>query len=74
MEKGDKVSFRLSDVFLPEVEELRASWADNAEVEGTVVNFSDSGSIARVFAVVELVQRHTVIVPVAKLKLRTNPA
>jgi hypothetical protein len=73
-EKGDKVSFRVSDVFLPEVEDLRTSWADHAEVEGTVVDFSDSGSAPRVFAVVEVIQRHTVIVPVVKLKLGRNPS
>jgi hypothetical protein len=67
------VSFRVSDVFLPESEELRASWDDTAEVAGTVVDFSDSGSASRVFAVVEVVQRHTVVVPVAKLKLRSHP-
>jgi hypothetical protein len=71
-EKGDKVNFRMSDVFLPEVEELRASWADAAELEGTIVDFSDSGDASRVFAVVEVLERHTVVVPVAKLKWRSE--
>jgi hypothetical protein len=73
-EKGDKVSFRVSDVFLPEAEELRAAWANAVEVEGTIVDFSDSGSASRVFAVVEAHQTHTVVVPVVKLKLRSNTA
>jgi hypothetical protein len=73
-EKGDKVSFRMSDVFLPDAEELRATWVDTAEVEGTIVDFSDSGSASRVFAVVEVLERHTVVVPVAKLKWRSNEA
>jgi hypothetical protein len=67
-EKGDKVTFRMSDVFLPDAEELRAIWADTAETEGTIVDFSDSGNTSRVFAVVEVLQRQTVVVPVAKLK------
>jgi hypothetical protein len=71
-EKGDKVSFRVSDVFLPEAEELRGAWAETAEVGGTVVDFSDSGSASRVFAVVEVVQRHTVVVPVEKLRRGSN--
>jgi hypothetical protein len=73
-EKRDKVSFRVSDVFLPDVEELRAAWGDTAEVEGTIVDFSDSGSASRVFAVIEVLQRHIVVVPVAKLTCRSNPA
>lgn len=64
----------MSEVFLPDVEELRATWADTAEVEGTIVDFSDSGSASRVFAVIEVLQRYTVVVPVAKLTCRSNPA
>jgi hypothetical protein len=71
-EKGDKVRFRVSDVFLPESEELPPSWADAPEVGGTIVDFSDSGSDSRVFAVVEVIQRHTVVVPVSKLRRRSN--
>lgn len=73
-EKGDKVVFRISDVFLPSTEELRATWADKAEVEGTIVDFSDSGSVSRMFAVVEVLQRRTVVVPVAKLGRRSYQA
>lgn len=73
-EKGDKVRFRVCDVFLPEADEVRASWAEAAEVEGTVVDFSDCGSASRVLAVIEVVQRHAVVVPVAKLKRSCNEA
>jgi|APPan5920702752_1055751.scaffolds.fasta_scaffold215699_1 hypothetical protein len=62
----------MSDVFLPDAEELRAAWADATEVEGTILDFSDSGSAARVFAVVEAHHKHTVVVPVAKLRPRRN--
>ena len=74
MKKGEKVKFRVSDVFLPEVEEIRATWADAAEVEGTIVDFSDSGSASRVFAVIDVLQRQTVIVAVAKLTSGSTPA
>jgi len=67
-DKGDKVSFRMADVFLPGPEELRSAWADASDVEGIILDFSDSGSAHRVFAVVDAHQRHTVVVPVAKLK------
>jgi hypothetical protein len=66
--KGDRVTFRVSDVFLPDSEELRVNWADTAEIEGTIVDFSDSGSSSQVFAVVEILERRTLIAPVAKLK------
>jgi len=73
-EKGDQVSFRVCDVFLPNAKELPATWADAAEVEGTIVDFSDSGNTSRVFAVVEVVQRRTVVVPIARLKWKSgNP-
>lgn len=39
------------------------------EVEGTVVDFSDSGSFTRVFAVVEIVHKQTVIVPIQSLRV-----
>ena len=67
------MGFRASDVFLPDLNELRATWADTAELEGTVVDFSDSGGASRVFAVVEVLQRHSVVVRVAKLKWKSNP-
>jgi hypothetical protein len=56
------------------VEELRLGWAENAEVEGTILDFSDSGNVLRAFAVVDVIQRHTVILPVSKLRLISDPA
>lgn len=49
-------------------------WADGAEVEGTIVDFSDSGSVPRMFAVVEVLQRQTVVVPVANLGWKAHQA
>jgi hypothetical protein len=38
-------------------------------MEGTIVGFSDSGPQARAFAVVEVVEKHTVIVPVSLVQV-----
>jgi hypothetical protein len=38
-------------------------------LQGTVVGFSDSGSVPRAFAVVEVIKRLTVVVPVDQLEL-----
>jgi len=59
----------ISDAYLPESEEARSALADGSELEGTVIDFSDSGSLARAFALVEVVRKQTVVVPVEKLKL-----
>jgi hypothetical protein len=63
------VRFRLSDVFLPSREELLLAWPGEAEVEGTIVEFSDSGSMPRTFAVVEVLRRQAVVVPVLSLQI-----
>ncbi len=42
-------------------------WADAAVVEGTIVDFSDSGDVPRMFAVIEVLHMQTVVVPVANL-------
>lgn len=62
------MSFRVSDIFLPDAAEIRAIWADAAEMEGAIIDFSDSGDSSRVFAVIDVVQKRTVVVPVAQLK------
>lgn len=64
--KGDRVRFERSDMFLPSPEELLPG---AGELEGVVIGFSDSGAQQRVFAVVEVVQRQEVVVPVEKLRL-----
>jgi hypothetical protein len=38
------------------------------ELEGTVVNFSDSGLLPRVFAVVDVIARRSFVVPVERLQ------
>lgn len=68
-QKGDRVRFSISDAFLPTEEELVALASPNEKVEGTVINFSDSGPKAGYFAVVDVIRRCAVVVPVEKLEV-----
>jgi hypothetical protein len=63
------VAFLISDAFIQGSEENHASLSDTGEVEGTIVNFSDSGTASRVFALVEIVRKQTVVIPVERLRL-----
>jgi hypothetical protein len=67
------VRFSVSDVFLPNPEGVFVAAPGEDEVEGTVLKFSDSGAKARVFAVVEVIHRQTIIVPVEKLQMIKPP-
>ena len=60
--------FRIADIYLPGAAELWAAPADETELEGTIVDFSDSGRAPQAFAVVEVVRSQTVIVPIGKLR------
>lgn len=60
--------FRVTDVFLPSAEEV-LKVSPTEELEGVVVDFSDSGSTARVFAVVDVIRRQNLVVPVEKLEV-----
>jgi hypothetical protein len=61
----------LSDVFLPSPEDLSHTSSADTEAEGVIVDFSDSGPKRHAFAVVELDNGQTMVVPVEKLKLAT---
>ena len=61
------------DVFLPSPEGVLSALAFESELEGTIVDFSDSGQQARAFAVVDIVRRQTVVVPVEKLQPLPRP-
>src|SRR6476469_6026403 len=65
---GDKVRFSVDDIFLPNAESVFVAAPGEVEVQGTVVNFSDSGHTPRMFALVEVVRRQTVVVPIEKLQ------
>jgi hypothetical protein len=63
------VRFHLVDVFLPNATDLRGTSLEEEELEGTVIDFSDSGITSNAFAVIEIIQKRTVIVPIEKLRL-----
>ena len=66
---GDRVSFRISDVFLPEPSEVLANLTPEVEANGVVVEFSDSGNDPRAYAVVRITAQQSVLLPVAALRL-----
>jgi hypothetical protein len=65
------VRFRASDVFLAGQQDTFSAPTEEAEMEGAIVDFSDSGKKLRVFAVVELDNGQMAVVPVEKVKLVT---
>jgi hypothetical protein len=70
---GDKVRFLISDVFLPSPDAQLFAEAGQEHLEGTIVDFSDSGQKAQVFALVDVIRRQTVVVPVEKLEAIPHP-
>ena len=71
---GDRVVFQIAGAFLPSPNEIVASLGIGSVVEGTVVEFSDCGQQPRFFAVVEVVRRQQIVVPVEKLIVIKPPA
>jgi hypothetical protein len=67
--QGDTVRFRISDIFLPSPEEMQTQSSEALEMEGQIVDFSDSGYEPRVFAVVQLAGPRTVVVLVSRLEV-----
>jgi hypothetical protein len=53
---------------MPAADDLPKALTSADQLEGTVVNFSDSGLLPRVFAVVDVVARRSFVVPVEKLQ------
>jgi len=66
---GDRVSFRVSDVFLPEPSEVLANLTVDVEANGVVVEFSDSGSNPRAYAMVRITAQQSVLLPVGSLRI-----
>jgi hypothetical protein len=71
-EIGDQVRFRAGKVFFWPEEGSHSAIPQDAEMEGKVIGFSDSGSEPRVFALVEVLKAQTVVVPVSELEV-TKP-
>jgi len=66
---GDRVSFRLADVFLPEPSEVMAKLTTDVETNGVIVEFSDSGKDQRAYAVVRITAQQSVLVPAGLLRV-----
>jgi hypothetical protein len=66
---GDRVSFRIADVYLPEPSEVLANLTPEVETNGVVVEFSDSGSSSRAYAVVRITAQQSVLLPVRALRV-----
>jgi hypothetical protein len=66
---GDRVSFRISDVYLPEPSEVLAHLTPEVEANGVVVEFSDSGTRPQAYAVVRLTAEQSVLLPVSALRV-----
>jgi hypothetical protein len=67
--RGDWVQFRASEVFLASPEDVVGEHNGSIEMEGVIVDFSDSGARLRAFAVVELATGQTIVVAVEKLRV-----
>jgi hypothetical protein len=65
--KGDWVRFLASEVFLASQEHVLSARSGASEMQGVIVDFSDSGTKPRAFAVVELIGGETIVIPVEKL-------
>lgn len=70
---GDRVSFRISDVFLPEPSQVLANLTVEVEAEGVVVEFSDSGNSPKAYAVVRVTPKQMVLLPMNALRVLDCP-
>jgi hypothetical protein len=70
---GDRVSFSISEVFLPEPSEVLANLTADVRTEGVVVEFSDSGSVPRAYAMVRITPQQMVLLPISALRVLNCP-
>jgi hypothetical protein len=66
---GDRVSFRMGDVYLPEPSEVLQHLTVDVETLGVIVEFSDSGSSPQAYALVRLTAEQSVLLPVTALRI-----
>jgi len=64
---GERVTFRVGDVYLPEPAEVLAKMTADVEACGVVVEFSDSGTKPRAYAVVQITREQVVLLPMGAL-------
>jgi hypothetical protein len=69
VEIGDRVSFRIADVYLPEPAEVLAMLTPDVEANGVVVEFSDSGSSTRAYALIRITAHQAVLLPITALRI-----
>ena len=72
-EIGSRVRFSASSVFLANPEETASLTSGCDELGGTIASFSDSGASVRAYAVVEVVRKVSLVVPVDELILVSSP-
>jgi hypothetical protein len=72
-EIGSRVRFSAGSVFLPNLEEAVGLFSRDDYLEGTIASFSDSGASSKVFAIVEVVRKLSLVVPVDDLILISGP-
>ena len=65
--------FSALSVFLPNQEEAVSFASGNDELEGIITGFSDSGALLKAYAVVEVVRKLSLVVPVHDLRLVSDP-
>lgn len=66
---GDRVSFHMADVYLPEASEVLAKLTPEVEMNGVVVEFSDSGNYPSAYALVRITEHQSVLLPVTALRV-----
>jgi hypothetical protein len=69
---GDRVSFQISDIYIPEPREVLATLTIETLTEGVVIEFSDSGQRPRAYAVVQISGQQSVLLPVDALRVLTG--
>ncbi len=73
LQSGQKISFKLGDVHMPQVGELIARMTGEVELHGEITLLSDSGQQRAAFAVVQVPGVMVpLIVPTACLNLKTH--
>ena len=70
---GDQVRFAAASAFLPSRDEVLTFAPGVDELEGTIVGFSDSGLQRNAYAIVEVVRRLSLVVPVEQLHCVSAP-
>jgi hypothetical protein len=66
--RNRRVNFRVSDIYIPDPQEVLKDLYENSVLEGKVVDFTDSGKQENAFVVVQVEgMRRLIIVPAEKV-------